>query len=87
MKKKKLLIIDDEENMCHMLQAMLERQGYNVTTALDGSEGLELIAHTVYDFVLCDIRMPKMDGLTFLRQGKESFIWIHFNYDVCIWEC
>ena len=57
--------------MCHMLQAMLERQGYNVTTAVDGSEGLELIKETIYDFVLCDVRMPKMDGMAFLKQGKE----------------
>ena len=71
MMNKNLLIIDDEENMCHMLRAMLERQGYSVTTALDGNEGLVLIKQRVYDFVLCDIRMPKMDGMTFLKQGKE----------------
>ena len=71
MANKKLLIIDDEENMCHMLQAMLERQGYNVNTALDGRSGLELIKETTYDFVLCDVRMPRMDGMAFLKQGKE----------------
>ena len=71
MGEKKLLIIDDEENMCHMLQTMLERQGYNVSTAHNGRSGLELIKETTYDFVLCDVRMPKMDGMAFLKQGKE----------------
>lgn len=68
---KRLLIIDDEENMQHMLRTMLERQGYRVATAGDGSEGLALIKKNVYDFVLCDIRMPKMDGMEFIKQGKD----------------
>jgi len=68
---KKLLIIDDEENMRHMLQAMLERHGYRVTSAGDGREALGLIQKAMFDFVLCDIRMPNMDGMDFLKQGKE----------------
>ena len=52
MSNKKILVIDDEENMCHMLQAMLERHGYIVQTALDGSRGLALIKESVFDFVL-----------------------------------
>lgn len=61
-----ILVIDDEENMRHMLSVMLARQGYRVEGAADGAEGLNSVMNNVYDFILCDIRMPEMDGKTFL---------------------
>jgi two-component system response regulator AtoC len=64
-----ILIIDDEENLRHMLSAMLSRQGYRVDTAENGVEGLRLLNEKVYDFILCDIRMPEMDGKEFLTQA------------------
>ena len=74
--KKRLLVIDDEENMRHMLSSMMSHSGYETATASDGSEGLDKIDHArsegrPYDFVLCDIKMPKMDGMEFLKSGKE----------------
>ncbi len=65
----KLLIIDDEENMCHMLKAMTERHGYKVTTAFNGMAALELIKNEYFDFILCDVKMPQMDGMAFLKKG------------------
>ncbi len=70
--RKKLLIIDDEENMRHMLKAMLSRSGFTVETAADGMEGLSRIRESAYDFVLCDLKMPKMNGMEFLRTGREE---------------
>ena len=67
----KLLIIDDEENMCHMLKVITERHGYHVTTACNGREGLDLAGRETFDFILCDIKMPVMDGMAFLEEGKE----------------
>lgn len=61
-----ILIIDDEENLRHMLSAMLSRQGYRVDTAENGAEGIRLLSEKVYDFILCDIRMPEMDGKEFM---------------------
>lgn len=61
-----ILIIDDEENLRHMLSAMLSRQGYKVDTVEHAAEGLRLLNEKVYDFILCDIRMPEMDGKAFL---------------------
>lgn len=69
---KRLLVIDDEANMRHMLATVLKKTGYVVETASDGSEGLEMIAGTPYDFVLCDIKMPKMDGMEFLKLSREK---------------
>jgi two-component system response regulator AtoC len=69
---KRLLIIDDEENMRHMLQVMLQKAGYAVQTAADGVKGLEQIAKQDFDFVLCDLRMPNMDGMTFLETSRQT---------------
>ena len=70
-KKKRLLIIDDEENMRHMLMAMLKSFGYEVRTAADGQQGLLLMDESEFDFVLCDIKMPNMDGMTFLLEADK----------------
>ncbi|MBI5483286.1 MAG: sigma-54-dependent Fis family transcriptional regulator [Deltaproteobacteria bacterium] len=69
---KHILIIDDEENLRHMLSVMLTRQGYVADSAADGEEGLQRIREKAYDFVLCDIRMPEMDGKTFLARALEQ---------------
>lgn len=69
--KKRLLIIDDEANMRHMLSAVLEKAGYHVETAADGAEGLEMIQESQYDFILCDIKMPKMGGMEFLKLSRD----------------
>lgn len=68
---KSVLIIDDEKNMRHMLQAMLHREGYVTETAANGREGLDLLAQKNFDFILCDLKMPKMDGMTFLEEARE----------------
>ncbi|MEA3232334.1 MAG: response regulator, partial [Thermodesulfobacteriota bacterium] len=66
-----LLVIDDEENMRHMLSAMLARHGYVVSTASDGRAGLTMLSENHYDFILCDIKMPVMDGMAFLKNAKK----------------
>jgi two-component system, NtrC family, response regulator AtoC len=71
---KHILIIDDEENLRHMLGVMLARQGYRCDTAADGAEGLRLVAEQVYDFILCDIRMPEMDGKVFLTRALDGHV-------------
>ena len=69
-----ILIIDDEENMRHMLSVMLTRQGYRVDQAGNGAEGLLRLATNAYDFILCDIRMPEMDGKAFLLGALEQHV-------------
>jgi two-component system response regulator AtoC len=68
--KMRLLVIDDEVNMRHMLSTVLRKADYLVDTASDGSEGLQMIERTQYDFVLCDIKMPNMDGMEFLKSAR-----------------
>lgn len=69
--KKKLLIVDDETNMRHMLTALLKKSGYLIETAEDGDDALQKVADTRYDFILCDLKMPRMDGLSFLNEARE----------------
>jgi len=71
---KKLLVIDDEENMRHVLQTLLEKEGYTVSTAENGRAALELLETRAFDTILCDLRMPEMDGLSFLKHTRDRKI-------------
>lgn len=70
--QKRLLIIDDEENMRHMLSNLLKKTGYQIDTASDGIEGLQLIDRKQYSVILCDLRMPKLDGISFLKSAGKK---------------
>ncbi len=68
--KKKILIIDDEEAIRDGCMQVLSRKGYQVESAGDAKHGLEMALGNIYDVILLDIRMPKMDGLEILRKIK-----------------
>jgi len=68
----KILLIDDEENFRHMLSVILKKRGYEVETANNGIDGLKKVDTGSYDTVLCDIRMPEMDGLEFLKEAQKA---------------
>ena len=69
---RRLLVIDDEQNMRHMLSIMLKKSGYLVETAADGVEGLAALDKKRYDFILCDIKMPNMGGMEFLKSARDK---------------
>ena len=69
---RRLLVIDDEQNMRHMLSVMLKKSGYLVETAADGVEGLAALEKQHYDFILCDIKMPNMGGMEFLTAAADK---------------
>lgn len=62
----KILIIDDEKSIRKTLREILEYEKYQVEEAADGAEGLALIQKDKFDIILCDIKMPKMDGIEVL---------------------
>ncbi|MFA6899697.1 MAG: sigma-54 dependent transcriptional regulator [Desulfurivibrionaceae bacterium] len=68
---RRLLIIDDEANMRHMLSLLTGKAGYVVTLAENGQEGLDILAKQEADLILCDLKMPRLNGLGFLAKIKE----------------
>ena len=65
-----ILIIDDERAIRNTLSEILSYEGYKIEEAADGEEGLKKFTSAAFDVVLCDIKMPKMDGLEFLEKAK-----------------
>ncbi len=73
---RKILIIEDEENIRHSLQQLLESEGYAVSTARDGLEGLKAArGDPSLELILLDLMMPVMDGRQFLvEKGRDTGI-------------
>jgi two-component system response regulator AtoC len=66
-----ILVVDDEAPMRHMLRLVLEKGGYRVAEAADGESALDVLEQEAFDLVLCDIRMPGVDGLAFIRESVK----------------
>jgi two-component system, NtrC family, nitrogen regulation response regulator NtrX len=71
-----ILIIDDEKAIRKTLSEILSFEGYKIDEAADGEEGLKKFSQKNYDIVLCDIKMPKLDGIEFLEKARE------INHDI-----
>lgn len=65
-----ILIIDDEKSIRKTLSEILSYEGYKIDEAGDGEEGLKRFSEKTYDVVLCDIKMPKLDGIEFLERSR-----------------
>ena len=68
----KILIIDDERAIRNILKDILQTEGYQTDDAADGEEGLQKFLTNTYDLVICDIKMPKLDGIEFLQKAQEA---------------
>ncbi len=69
----KIVVVDDEPDILEVISIVLQDQGYQVTTAVNGLEGLELCRNARPKIVITDVRMPKMDGLALLSSLKKEF--------------
>jgi CheY-like chemotaxis protein len=69
---KKILVVDDEENICRLYKEELEDLGYEVTTVSDGASALTAMERARFDLVTLDMRMKGMDGIETLRRMKEK---------------
>lgn len=74
----RILIIDDEKSIRYTLREILEYEKYEVDEAQDGEDGLRKLTENHYDVTLCDIKMPKMDGIEVLAKAKERGIDTQF---------
>ena len=68
----KILVVEDDEFLRELYHELLQDEGYDVTLARDGEEGLKAIREGGWDLVLLDIMLPKMDGLEILRQVRQK---------------
>src|SRR6185436_9531069 len=71
MAKHKLLIIDDDVDICLMLSRFLSKKGYEVKTCHNGKQAMELFKQEKFDLVFCDFRLGNMDGRDVLRMVRE----------------
>jgi DNA-binding response OmpR family regulator len=70
--KKKILIVDDEEDISKLVRLILEDEGYEVHAAPNGEEALDLLREELYDLVLLDLLMPGMSGWDVLKQLRTN---------------
>ncbi|MBS0149967.1 MAG: sigma-54-dependent Fis family transcriptional regulator [Nitrospira sp.] len=68
----KILVVDDEQSLREVLSIMLKRAGYAVTSATDGEDAVELLQKEIFDLVITDLRMPKVDGMEVLKAVKST---------------
>ena len=69
---KRILVVDDDENVLSLERTILEQRGFTVTTAGGGAEALKILAEEDFDLVLLDVMMPEVDGFTVCRRIKEE---------------
>jgi DNA-binding NarL/FixJ family response regulator len=69
---KHLLLVDDDPNLVLLVKDYLEFQGYEVTTAENGKEALEVLAKEIPDMIICDVMMPEMDGYGLIEKVRQD---------------
>ncbi len=83
---KTILIVEDESSLNEAYQIVLAQAGYDILSAFDGKEALEIIENAHVDLILLDLRMPVMDGIEFLRDYKPADknvkVVVFSNYDM-----
>jgi DNA-binding NtrC family response regulator len=87
----KILLIEDDSKIRAILREILQDKNHEVDEAADGSEGLKKLEQGIYDLCICDIKMPKMDGIEVLEKAREAeiatnfvIISAHGNIDIAV---
>ncbi len=70
--KNRILVVDDEDALRTVLSSELEGEGYQVGSAADGEEAIKILGTQVFDLILLDIKMPKVDGFEVLKFVKQT---------------
>ena len=86
----RLLIVEDEKQICDMVAKSLYAAGYEVDTCYDGKEALECILSENYDLIVLDLNLPGMDGMELLKElrkyndeTKVLILWTHRYFSAC----
>ncbi|MFO7853007.1 MAG: response regulator [Bacteroidota bacterium] len=75
MSDKNILIIDDSNTNLVLLESLFKRNGYNVFSAVNGKQGLDLMEKNIPDLIFLDLKMPQVDGFEFIRLLKKNTEW------------
>ncbi len=76
----KILIVDDQSENLYLMQSLLESQGHEVFSALNGQIALEMMNRSAMDLVISDILMPVMDGFSFCREVRKNAVYSHIPF-------
>jgi two-component system chemotaxis response regulator CheY len=69
---KHILIVDDSKTVRNLVAFIMKKEGFKVTTAEDGLDGLEKLYSNTIDLIISDVNMPRMDGFTFIKIVREQ---------------
>jgi len=69
----RILVVDDDQGMRELVEIMLSKEGYDVTSAESPVKALNILRKTVFDLVITDLKMPKIDGIEFLKTIKDLY--------------
>ena len=72
MQKEKILVVDDEKNICDLLRMYLEKEGYTVVMAHNGLDAVNMFSSENPDLVLLDIMLPQLDGWQVSREIRKT---------------
>ena len=70
--KANILVVDDSISMCRSMALILKRNGYSVTTAMDGLEAIDRVKEKPFDVIFMDVKMPGMNGLETYKEIKQT---------------
>ena len=82
----RILIVEDEKDLANVLSEMLELEGYHTDIANDGEYGLDCAMTGIYDLIILDIMLPKLDGIAVLRKLWQKQI-ISAVLMLTLWKC
>jgi CheY-like chemotaxis protein len=68
----RILVVDDEPEMCHLIKQILKREGYQIDVSFSGIEALQKIKSFNYHLLLTDLEMPEVDGIELTRKAKKT---------------
>jgi two-component system NtrC family sensor kinase len=69
----RILVVEDDPTVARLIVDVLQEEGYRVTSVLDSREGLDSLSHRSYDLLICDLRMPHIDGRSFFHALQRSY--------------
>lgn len=72
MNKGRILVVEDDENIANIVRHHLQKAGYEVVLAADGAEGLDRVGEAPFDVVICDLLMPRLGGIDFIRIARSA---------------